>query len=362
MCVEQNYSADWVSSPGETILQVLNRRDIALNDFAKNLGLNKTAANELLRGDMPISESLASLIEKATGISQSFLIKRESKYRENLKSLKSERLSWLERLPINDLVSGGYIPKFLSKEKKVDACLRFFGVSNIAEWDDAYSRKLGIVSFRTSNSFDTVPESVISWLRMAEISVSGKESETWNPEKLKYSLPDIRKLTNESSPKIFLPQLEKLLAACGVSLAIVKTPQGTRASGATYFLTPEKAILILSFRHKTNDHFWFSLFHEIGHLLLHGNRALFIEDRNLSNSTEEEEADLFAETTLVPTEYKSEMLNFGHKDIRKIMKFAKKIGIAPGIVVGQLQHNGKIPHGYLNKMKVRYGSEAFSSL
>lgn len=356
------YEPDWLSPPGDTILQVIKHLKIKKTDFLNEIGLSKDKGEMLLQGSFPISHKIAGQLEDVTGVTSKFWIDRESKYRKNQDIFREEKLTWLARLPTSDLVKNGFIPKFLSKAEKVQACLEFFGVTNINEWDDTYYKKLSIVSFRTSSSFDTTPESVITWLRAAELQVKDIPAKTWDSDKLRSCLAQIRSLTREKNPKIFLPILRDILSNCGVKLAIVPNISGTRASGATYFLSPDKAILVLSFRYKKDDHFWFSLFHEIGHLLLHGNKALFIEDPSLSESAEEKEANDFAETVLVPQEYRAELLSFHANDFRKIMRFSKKLGISPGIVVGQLQYHGNIPHGYLNKLKVTYGKDAFSIL
>jgi hypothetical protein len=41
-------------------------------------------------------------------------------------------------------------------------------------------------------------------------------------------------------------------------------------------------------------------------------------------------------------------------ELRAIVRFAKRVGIAPGIIVGQLQHYDRIPRNYFNGLKRRY--------
>jgi Zn-dependent peptidase ImmA (M78 family) len=109
----------------------------------------------------------------------------------------------------------------------------------------------------------------------------------------------------------------------------------------------------LSFRHLSDDHFWFTFFHEAGHLLLHGERGVFLEGDDTPSNGEEEEANKFAACILVPPEFQSSFLNL-RADARTVIRFAMRAGIAPGIVVGQLQHLDHLRHNQLNRLKRYY--------
>ncbi|WP_018984316.1 ImmA/IrrE family metallo-endopeptidase [Salinimonas chungwhensis] len=348
------FSPEWASPPGETIRTILYERDVEIDEFSSLVGIEREFCERMLLGYESITQDLAKSIEEVTEVSAKFWINRESRYRKQLDASHDERIQWLARLPLKDMTKWNWIPKGLRVWEKFEACLDFFNIRSLEEWDDKFSSRLSKVAFRTSNSFDNSPESVITWLYQAEKIAKQQNIASWNSDKLSSSLPEIRKLTLIDNPKEFVPRLRSLFASCGVNLVLLPTPKGTRASGATFFSKENEPILVLSFRYKTNDHFWFSLFHEIGHLLLHSSSSIFIEGKDIANSEEEREADVFSQEALIPLIYRDEMLNFTHKDWIKIIRFSKKIGIARGIVVGQLQHCGNIDHKYLNKLKVRY--------
>ena len=162
-----------------------------------------------------------------------------------------------------------------------------------------------------------------------------------------------RRLTSEKDPNRFLPALRELCTAAGVAVAIVRAPQGCRASGATRFISPDRALLLLSFRYLSDDQFWFTFFHEAGHLLLHGHDNVFVEGLDVQSEKQEREASDFAERVLIPAEFRDEFLGLP-PEMRAIMRFAKKIGIAPGIVVGQLQHYQRIRRNHFNGLKRRF--------
>ena len=139
----------------------------------------------------------------------------------------------------------------------------------------------------------------------------------------------------------------------GVAVVFVRELPGTHVSGATRWLSSDKAMIILSLRHKQNDHFWFSFFHEAGHILHHRKRDIFIDIEGASPySHEEKEANDFASDFLIPKEkYENFIKTLDKISKESVLKFANKIEIAPGIIVGRLQHEGKLPFTHLNKLK-----------
>jgi Zn-dependent peptidase ImmA (M78 family) len=128
----------------------------------------------------------------------------------------------------------------------------------------------------------------------------------------------------------------------------------TRTSGATRWLTPQKALIQISFRYKTNDQFWFTFFHESAHILLHGKREIFLEDDKRGSRIEnEQEADSFAKKILISEQELKKFVKSGKRRIQDIRWFADTIGVAPGIVVGRLQHDGVLPHSHCNGLKTK---------
>jgi Zn-dependent peptidase ImmA (M78 family) len=134
---------------------------------------------------------------------------------------------------------------------------------------------------------------------------------------------------------------------------VVRAPSGCHASGSTRFLSETKALLLLSFRHLSDDQFWFTFFHEAAHLLLHGEKRLFIEGLGGPATKEEEEANEFAGRLLVPSPFRDRLFDLPTNS-REVIKFARLLGTSPGIIVGQLQHYRRIEHNQLNGLKRRF--------
>ncbi len=250
------------------------------------------------------------------------------------------------------MINFGWI-KEPNKAEHVSACLRFFDVPTIEAWQQKYKAVGDAVAFRTTDAFEAHPGALAAWLRRGEIEAEHLKLQPWNKRRLLSLIPDMRALTRTKDPAIFLPRLQDLCAQCGVAIVVARAPTGCRASGATQFLSKDKALMLLSFRYRADDHFWFTFFHEVGHLALHDKRALFVEGTCMSSNEEEKEADEFSANLLIPPESKDEMLSL-KRDYRSVMRFARKVGVSPGIVVGQLQHLGLLERKSLNYLKTRY--------
>lgn len=353
----ERFNPNWISPPGETIGDILRQKDLTQADFGERIGADPATVRDLLEGRQPISGSLAQQLETTLGAPASFWLKREKTYRHELRRLEAyvaeeEVDTWLKSLPVAEMTRMGWLPAAGSRTDRAVACLRFFGVPDVRSWFAEYDSLLRSSAFRTSRSYESTPGSVAVWLRQGELEAASIGCMPWNPVKFKDVLRELRALTREDNPSVFLPELRQRLSECGVAAVALKAPSGCRASGVARFLTQKKALMLLSFRYLSNDQFWFSVFHEAGHLLLHPER-LSIDSPGMPSSKEENEANEFAAEILIPKEFEAEMMKLP-VDGRAVMKFARRIGVAPGIVVGQLQHRGQLQRRQLNNLKRRY--------
>lgn len=358
MTTSQTFSPDWVSPPGETIVEILHERGLNKTEFIDRIGLEKQECNDLLAGRASITLTLARSLSDTLGASVEFWMARDLQYRESIERFQSEHRDWLDRLPFNDMLELGWISSPTNDSEKAAECLRFFNVSSVPEWREVYGQEAISAAFRTSDAFEANSEAVAAWLRQGERVAAEEQCENWDRAKFEKSLSEIRNLTQTKQPSRFLPELRSICAACGVAIAIVRTPEGCHASGAARFLSDDKAVVILSFRHLSDDHFWFTFFHEAAHLIKHTDLDPFIDDDqslypNSSVHEIEREANHFAELTLIPPEHRATFKDLPANH-RKVVRFAIQIGISPGIVVGQMQHHGIIPFNYLNRLKRRY--------
>ena len=363
MSKTKSFQPDWASIPGKTILDVLEEKKVSIKEFSNSMGFTKETATDLFNGSFEINKGIAVQLEKTIGGSAQFWINRQVQYQEDLaysleRKEEKEGEAWLKKLPIRDMVKLGWLEVSSSLDKRLAQCLKFFDVPNVSAWNYRYGNIIEVAAFRTSPSFEPKLEAVSAWYRQGEIESQSISCKSWNPKLFRKKLIDIRALTRIKDPKVFVPQLKQICAECGVALVIVRTPNGCQASGATQFVTPERALMLLSFRYLSDDQFWFTFFHEAAHLLLHGKEAVFIEEtrKNRTITKEEKEANDFAAKILIPSDLLSKLKNLKTTKY-EIVRFARSAGVSPGIIIGQLQHFKLVPKDRLNAYKRRYNWE-----
>ena len=354
------FNPDWISAPGDTIADILSERQISAEEFGRNIGRDRRFAKRLMLGCEIIDRNVAERLSSALGASESFWLNREKQYRTAVQATEAKldphvRQNWLAGLPLQEMKQLGWLEDTDTLSDAVQ-CLRFFGVPTVDAWNEEISEMLGAASLRTSQAFKSEPGAMAAWIRKGELQAATIQCRSWDPVEFQHALTEIRTLTREADPKVFIPKLQSRCAMCGVAVVVERAPVKCKASGSCRVLPRGTRLLLLSFRHLQDDHFWFTFFHEAGHLLLHGDRLLYIdsqEEEENQSAKDEAEASDFAADTLIPRDRREEMLKLP-VDGRRVMRFARDIGIAPGIVVGQMQHLGALTRRQLNNLKSRY--------
>jgi plasmid maintenance system antidote protein VapI len=352
------FEPDWAIPPGATIAAILASRSLSRESFAESLGESVDTVQRLLLGLEALNDDLAERLSGCLGASRAFWMNRQTQYQSDIERIRKQAVntsleSWVKQFPTRQMVELGWISAIRSPAEVAVECLKFFGVQDVADWHARYAGATANVSFRMASSVKTNPGTVIAWLRWAELVAERIPCGHWNPVAFKQRLQEVKRLTWQKSPKTFLSRLRQLCAEVGVAVVIARTPKGCPASGATRFLLPTKALMVLSFRYRSDDQFWFTFFHEAAHLLLHGHDELFLEDGSDVTADEEREANEFAKTTLVPEEHMDELFTLS-PDEDSVLRFARRVGVSPGLIVGQLQHSGQLGHDRLNWLKRRY--------
>jgi HTH-type transcriptional regulator/antitoxin HigA len=358
--VRELYAAgqpDYAVPPGNTILEFLEEVGMTQREFAFRAGLSAKHLNQLVKGTVSLSPDVAERLENVTGIKARFWNRLEADYQSTKKRLRETRDSvlfdsWCKSLPVKELIKRGQIPEEPSdKASRWEQMLAFFGVSSLDAWAELYEKPAA--AFRQTKAFEAKVGAVAAWLRLGEVAAQAIACDPFDKRGLQAELPKLRSLT-VLPPDQFEPELVKTCARNGVAVVFVKEITGSRASGATRWISPHKAIVQLSLRYKTDDQFWFTVFHEIGHVLLHGKQDVLVEASQISGSEEprEAEADGFARDLLIPPNDAKRLDSL--RSLASVRSFAREIGVAPGVVVGRLHHEKKWPHSWGNDLKRRF--------
>ncbi len=362
--LEREFQPNWISSPGDTISDILEERDSNQVELAKQLGLTTKHLNQLIKGKASLTEETALKLERVLGSTARFWLNSEANYRARLAKREEQKkyeiwTDWLDVLPIAWLKRVNAIPDWpIVKPRKpeiVETLLKFFGVASPQEWEDRC--KALQLSFSRNCKNESDIGAVTSWLRVGEILAEMTTVPKFSRAKFSKSLNEIRELT-VLPPHEFEPKLQVLCNESGVKLVFVPAPPNAHVGGVARWLNLHSPIIQLSLYGKTNDQFWFAFFHEAAHILFHADikENIFLDDwgGNSGENIQECEASQWAAEMLIPI---SNIGDFFAKRITgsDIRQFAQSINIHPGIVVGRLQHEGKLQKATsLNRLKDRF--------
>lgn len=350
--LRNQYAPDEVSPPGETLVEVLQSRGMTQADLAERTGRPTKTINEIVKGKAALTPETALQFELVLGIPASFWNNRESAYREYLARTKESKrfesqTEWLDRIPVRQMVEYGWIPRVQDPAELVERLFRFFGVASASSWDDVWESP---AYFRQSKAFHVQTGAVAAWLRKGELEAQRIECKAFDASRFRQVLVSIRKLTRDLPPN-FAQILAAECSSVGVCVVFVRELPKTRVWGATRWLSSTCVLIQLSLRYKHDDHLWFTFFHEAGHALLHGKRDVFIDADDQRINQKEAEADEFARDWLIPPREYKMFKRRGATSCAAIERFAFEIGVAAGIVVGRLQHDGVLPRTHCNDLK-----------
>lgn len=353
---------DHAVPPGETLRELIDELGMTQAELARRAQLSSKHINQLIQGVVPLSADVATRLELVTGMPARLWNRLEADYQSALERLRLQgalaaEAGWIDQIPVRELVKRGVLPeKPGDKISRVAQLLAFFGVASVNAWKEIYSTP--DAAFRQSNAFTILPGSVATWLRLGELAARDISCAPYNEARLREAVRELRSLTR-LAPSKFGPRLGEVCSSAGVAVVFIEEIAGTRACGATRWLTPEKALVQLSCRYRTDDQLWFTIFHELGHLVRHGKREVWIDDGR-SDDPREDEANAFAAEQLIPRRYAARLAQL--RSLNDVETFALDVGVSPGIVVGRLQHDKlwKPTHG--NKLKRHVSVSDLTSL
>lgn len=353
------YLPDYAIAPGEVLDHELALRRMSRSELAKRTGLSEKHVIAILKakGSTIITPETAIKLERALGMPVDYWLNLEAQYQEIRARLAEQaelenQLGWLDRIPVREMVKRGWLRKFKDKKDQLNQVLRFFGIASVAQWEELWPQVA--VAYRQHDKHQIFPEAISAWLRRGEIEAAAIACQPYSKTAFRAALDDIRSLTTEADPHVFVPTLVERCAAAGVAVVLIPGLPKTGLSGATRWLNSDKALIQLSLRYKSDDQLWFTFFHEAGHILLHGKKELFLEGANGMDEAKEQQANTFARDRLIPPRQFASFVSQGTLSMGQIRQFADSLNIAPGIVVGRLQYEGLLPHKHGNRLKTFY--------
>jgi HTH-type transcriptional regulator/antitoxin HigA len=357
MATEKRAYSDLAIPPGEYLAEVLKAKGMTQADLARRIGRPVQAVNEIVKGQKAVTPDTAIQLERALDVPAHIWTGLESRFQlvkarlEDKKRIKQET-ALVPQTPYRELAGLKYVENTRDPALKVRELYRFYGVSSLTNVPDAGAYG---ASYRCGRGREASNYALAAWIRCAELRAADLQTNVFDKKKLTKALSEIRALSLKP-PEAFVPGLEEALARCGVAFILLPYFPRTYANGATFWIKPDKAVLLMSIRGRWEDIFWFSLFHEIGHLLLHGKKT-FIDGRHVPPELvdKEKQADEFAADSLLPSRSFADFVRAGDFGEATVRRFATENGVPPGIVVGRLQHEGLLPYDSdLNRLRKQY--------
>ncbi|MDE2104699.1 MAG: HigA family addiction module antidote protein [Patescibacteria group bacterium] len=353
----REYRPDTAIAPGATISEMLLSKGITQAGLAERMKRPANKINEILRGKRAITAETALELELVLGLPAGFWLELEKNYqlaRKRIDAAKriEEQAATASLFPLREMARFGWIQKVRDPAENARRLLAFFG---IASFSQLRSPNVMEMAFRRSQTERANPYSLAAWVRRGQIEATEANVESFDAKGLRASIPEFRALSL-LPPHAAMPKLAAACARFGVAVVYVPLLPKSYVCGAAYWLG-DKAVIQLSLRFRSDDHLWFSFFHELGHILLHGKKNTFLDDFKPNEDEKEREANEFARKSLIPDAQFERLVALDFTQTEVVRRFAREIGIAPGVVVGRLQHDQLIAFSELNSLKIRLDTQ-----
>lgn len=335
--------------PGATIKEQLNDRGMSQKEFAVRMDMSEKHISKLINGEVQLTPEVAVRLEVVLGAPAKFWNSLEAIYREKLIKAEAENAvdkdeEIAKKLPYNEMAKYEWVPETRVLKEKVLNLRKFFEVVELSLLENIQITRIACRRLAITEKSDLA---LLAWAQEARIEARDIETALINVKGLVNIIPKIRLMTVMKA-KDFCPKLKSMLAECGIALVFLPHLQGSFLQGAS-FMDGKKIVVGLTARGKDADKFWFSLFHELAHIVLG-----HISQLNGTSEDDEKAANSWASDTLIPNKEFDEFVDHKSFSVLSIREFAKKQGIAPGIVVGRLQNEGCIKYNMLNELKDHY--------
>ena len=334
--------------------------EISQAEFATRMGTTAKTLSQLINGQANISNDLAKKLSTMMGTSVEVWLNLQNTYDRKLIEIQqakdfdaqAELAKEIDYKYFVDIIG---LPVTRNINEKVANLCKFFQVADLR----IMLQPDFLVNFRASKTYNKEKNIINSraWIQTAMNISKNIETKPYNAEKLKEYLPELRGMTIKK-PQEFLPRMREIFAECGVAFVLLPHLKNSGVNGAVKWVTEDRVVLAMNNRGLDADKFWFSLFHEIKHVLQQKIKTVFIsstaEEMTDINHHLEMEADKFATNYLIPPADYKRLAPSRYISDDEIAEFAKAIGIHPGIVAGRLQHEGIIAQNRCSKLKEKY--------
>lgn len=353
---ENQYFPQSVLHPGIVLEEKLQEMGMSIKEFALRSNKPQKTIIAVIKGSSAITQEMAIKFENVTQIPANFWLRYQQRYdefrtREKLKTIVKNAEPWARKFPYAKMAKLKWVEPTRKIEEKIKNMLGYFGVASHEAWEKLYMESELKVAAYTSLKQSHQPHAISAWLRKGELQVRQMDVPIFDIKKLKNNIPLMRKLMIEQ-PTDFFSQLQELCLQAGVVLVFTPSLPKAPLSGSTRWLN-DTPLIQLTARYQKNDNFWFTFFHELGHVILHGKKYISLEniDFSAADPEKEEEANQFAVKHTFTNEQKKELLQSKITE-QSIVDYAKKFDTHPAMIIGRLQHDKIISYSVGRKFMI----------
>ena len=339
---------EYIIHPGETLSEVIEDRNMTQRELAIRTGMTEKHISTVIHGQKGISVAFAKKLEYALGIEASFWINLQANYDrellelEEMNHISEEETAVLKRLKevTEKWQSFGWLEKDSDKVTLVLKYRKLLGVSNLLDVPELSCSAAYRIQRKNTNADPFV---LFAWQRMCEMLTKDMQiTDEMDIEKLRQIIPQIKQVMFMQENQI-QKTLADLFASCGIAFRVVPCFKGAPVQGFIRKTNDERFILCLTLRNKWADTFWFTLFHEVAHILNGDTKQVFVDFESLGGSVEKKADQLSGNILIDPKEYQIFVKGEGYANPDEIRRFAETQQVKDYIVLGHLMKDNLIP-------------------
>jgi len=345
-----------VFPPGEFLREELEARQWSQQELADILDRPPRLISELIAAKRAITAETAKGLAEAFGTSPDFWMNLESQYQLSKVKLPNDSVARKARLydqfPVREMLRRGWVRASENIDILEQRFCAFFSIPDMSvEPELCHSAK------KTCAHLDAKPLQ-LAWLFRVKALASQQVVPAYSRAKLLAAVEKLKTLALSTEEVRHVP---RTLAKAGVRLVLVEAMAGSKMDGACFWLEGDKPVIGMTLRLDRIDNFWFVLRHEIEHVLREDGKAnnQAVIDMDVGEDTAElPECERLANAAGADFCVSSAELESFIARVQpyfseeKVLRFAQRIGVHPGLVVGQLQRKlGR--HDFLRKHQVK---------
>lgn len=351
--------------PGYYVAEIIEDMGVTQTEFSIRLGTTPKTVSKLVSGQINLSMDLAKKLSAMLGTSVEVWLNLQMTYEKKILEIEREKeleaqVEIARQIDYSYFIKVAKLPATRHIQEKVENLCKYLKVSDLRilmQPDFLVNFRVGISNVELKNIINSR-----AWIQTAINLSRDIHTESFNSAKLKSYLPELRTMTLQK-PEDFLPRMREIFSECGVAFVLIPHLKNSGVNGAVKWVSSDRVVLAMNNRGLDADKFWFSLFHEIKHVLQQKVKTVFIHSSESEmidiNSALENEANDFSSEYLIPQNELEKFSPSCYTSDEEICRFAASIGIHPGIVVGRLQHEKILPQNRCAKLKEKYHLENF---